>query len=83
MNPTSASRAMTLGRVNASARKMTPGCSAWTSGISQAQKANGLVCGLSTRKIVTPWAIQWSRMALHASHSATRSDSSSGQKLIG
>ena len=43
--------------------------------MSHSQKANGLVCGLSTRKMRTPWPIQWSRMSRHASHSAARSAS--------
>jgi hypothetical protein len=44
---------MTLGRVNASARKTTSGCRRRTSAMSHSQNANGFVCGLSTRKIVT------------------------------
>jgi len=42
---------MTFGRVNASARKIASGCSRWIPAISHSQKANGLVWGLSTRKI--------------------------------
>jgi len=37
--------------VNASARKITSGCSRFTSSISQLQNENGLVCGLSTRNV--------------------------------
>ena len=51
--------------------------------MTQAQNAIGFVCGLSTRKTSMPSPIQWSRISLHASHSATRSASASGQKLIG
>ena len=47
-------RAITLGRVNASERKMTAGCCWRTSRISHSQNANGLVWGLSTRKTETP-----------------------------
>ncbi len=51
--------------------------------MSHAQNAIGLVCGLSTRKIRMPWSIQYRRTSRHAFHSATRSASRSGQKLIG
>ena len=44
--------------MNASARKITSGWSACTWAISHSQKLIGLVCGLSTRKTVTPCAIQ-------------------------
>ena len=47
------------GRVKASERNNTSGSAALTSLISQAQKSGGLVCGLSTRKIRTPWPIQY------------------------
>ena len=46
------------GRVNASARKSTSGLVERTSRMRRCQKFSGLVCGLSTRKIVTPWLIQ-------------------------
>ena len=46
------------------------GCSAWISPMAHSQKANGLVWGLSTRKIRTPWPIQKSRMSLQACHSS-------------
>ena len=46
------------GRVKASARNSTSGDSAWISAMSRCQKVRGLVWGLSTRKIVTPCAIQ-------------------------
>ncbi len=74
---------MTLGRVNASARNTTSGLSWRSALISHSQKAIGLVWGLSTRKIRTPRSDQKSMIALHASHRATRSASSAGQKLIG
>ena len=45
-------------RVNASARNSTSGSAAFTWWISQCQKFGGLVCGLSTRKIRTPWLTQ-------------------------
>ncbi len=54
VNPSFASRYMTFGRVNASARKIASGCSRFTSAISHSQKAKGLVWGLSIRKIRTP-----------------------------
>ncbi len=46
------------GRVNASARKTTSGCFLLTLAISHSQNHTGLVCGLSTRKILTPWLTQ-------------------------
>ena len=49
---------MILGRVNASDRRITSGCSSWMDEISHSQNAIGLVCGLSTRNTATPWAIQ-------------------------
>ncbi len=49
---------MIFGRVNASASKMTRGSTACTRAISHSQKANGFVCGLSTRKMLTPCSIQ-------------------------
>src|SRR5262249_8505885 len=49
---------MTLGRVKASDRKMTSGWTDWTSRISHSQNGNGLVWGLSTRKMRTPCATQ-------------------------
>ncbi len=54
MKPSLASRYITFGRVNASARKSTSGCSRLTSAIIHSQNGNGLVCGLSTRKMRTP-----------------------------
>jgi hypothetical protein len=48
------------GFVNASARKSTSGSTFFTFQISHSQKLTGLVCGLSTRKILTPWATQCS-----------------------
>lgn len=46
------------GRVKASARKITSGSVRLMSAITFSQKTTGLVCGLSTRKIRTPWSIQ-------------------------
>ena len=48
------------GRVNASARNSTSGSTFLTCQISQSQKLTGLVCGLSTRKILTPCSTQCS-----------------------
>ncbi len=56
--PILARRCITFGRVNASARKITSGWSRRTSAIIHSQKANGLVWGLSTRKMRTPRSIQ-------------------------
>src|SRR5438552_16682969 len=49
VNPTLPNPCITAGRVNASARKITSGWLSFTVQISQCQKSNGLVCGLSTR----------------------------------
>ena len=46
------------GLVNASARKITSGSVSRIRPSSHSQKSTGLVCGLSTRKIRTPWDIQ-------------------------
>ncbi|GAQ77548.1 hypothetical protein T45_09367 [Streptomyces turgidiscabies] len=56
--PTWARVCIIAGRVNASARKMTSGSVWLMSAITCSQKTTGLVCGLSTRKIRTPWSIQ-------------------------
>lgn len=54
VKPILPSPCMIAGRVNASARKSTSGSVRLTSAISRCQKSNGLVCGLSTRKIRMP-----------------------------
>ncbi|GAA3848324.1 hypothetical protein GCM10023083_91040 [Streptomyces phyllanthi] len=56
--PMAARVCIIAGRVNASARKITSGSVRPTSPSTRSQKTTGLVCGLSTRKIRTPWAIQ-------------------------
>ena len=70
MNPAFARCRITFGRVNASARKIASGCARLMSAMHHSQKRNGLVCGLSTRKIVTPCAIQNRKTSRSASHSA-------------
>ena len=47
-----------VGRVNASDKKITSGSVLRTSANSHSQNITGLVCGLSTRKTLTPWSIQ-------------------------
>jgi hypothetical protein len=74
---------MTLGRVKASARKITSGYWRWTSAMAHSQKAKGLVWGLSTRRMRMPWPIQKNMMSRHASHRALRSPSSAGHMLRG
>ena len=54
------------GGENASARKITSGCSSRTSRINHSQNANGLVCGLSTRKAFTPCSTQNSTTSSHS-----------------
>ncbi len=46
------------GLVKASERKSTSGSVRAISASSRSQNDSGLVCGLSTRKILIPWAIQ-------------------------
>ena len=69
--------------MNASLRNTTSGWARCTSPITHSQKANGLVCGLSTRNVVTPRAIQNRKTSRQAFHSASRAPGGSGQKLIG
>ncbi len=76
VKPSLASRCITFGRVNASARKITSGCARFSSAIAHSQNGNGLVCGLSTRKIVTPSPIQNSKTLFSSSHSARQSSDS-------
>ena len=64
------------GRVNASARKITSGCSLRTSSISHSQNGTGFVCGLSTRNTVTPRATQKSTTSRSAAQSPFQSSDS-------
>src|SRR5450432_2981128 len=76
VKPSLASRCMTFGRVKASARKMTSGCSRCIRAMTHSQNAKGLVCGLSTRKMRTPWPTQKENTSASAFHrSCQRSDS--------
>ena len=52
VKPSLAELFIRLGRVNASAKKITSGCVALHVAIIHSQNANGFVCGLSTRKVV-------------------------------
>src|SRR5260370_13419937 len=70
LKPTFARRYINLGRVNASDRKITSACSRLTSLISHSQNGNGLVWGLSTRKIRTPWSIQKTTIESSSAHSS-------------
>ena len=56
--PTRASACIMAGLVKASERNTTSGFVSRTSCSSHSQKRTGFVCGLSTRKIVTPSSIQ-------------------------
>src|SRR5438477_4361591 len=58
--PSFASASINRGRVNASERKITSGKRLRTSRISHSQNGSGFVCGLSTRKTVTPQPTQCS-----------------------
>src|SRR6266700_2652404 len=62
---------MTFGRVKASDRKKTFGSTDFTSRISHSQNGNGLVCGLSTRKMRTPCWTQNSTTSRKARQSAS------------
>ena len=64
---------MTRGRVKASDSMMTSGWSARTTARSHSQNRSGLVWGLSTRKIRTPWPIQNSTTPWSVSHSRRQS----------
>ena len=70
MKPSLASRFITFGRVKASARKIASGYSACTSAIIHSQNGNGLVCGLSTRKMRTSCFAQNRTMSRSAYQSA-------------
>src|SRR5262249_36007889 len=80
VKPSLASAFIRLGRVNDSEKKITSGCSPCPSSMTHSQNASGLVCGLSTRKIFTPWSIQYSKTSRQAFHSPCRS---SHQKFSG
>jgi hypothetical protein len=67
-NPIFARCWSTAGRVKASDRNTTPGSRSRARAISHSQKANGLVCGLSMRKIVTPRSTQNRTTSSSASH---------------
>ncbi len=73
VKPNLARRCITFGRVKASARNSTSGCRRCTSPMIHSQKAKGLVCGLSTRKILTPCAIQNCTTLSSSSHNARQS----------
>src|SRR4051812_47021327 len=73
LKPSLESRCMIRGRVNASDRNITSGCFSFSDRMAHCQKAKGLVCGLSTRKIFTPWPIQNSNTLFSSSQSALRS----------
>src|ERR1700682_1624102 len=70
VNPALARRYMTLGRVNASARKITSGYLRLTSAMSHSENAKGLVCGVTMRKTVTPCSIQYTTTDSSSSHSS-------------
>src|SRR5215207_3140427 len=63
-------------RVNASDRKITSRSSSWTSAISHCQNGTGLVCGLSTRKTLTPHWTQNTKIRRHSSHRPRQSSHS-------
>src|SRR4051812_33668091 len=64
VKPSFASLCITRGRVNASARKISSGCLALRSPMHHSQNRKALVCGLSTRKMVTPCCTQNSNTLL-------------------
>src|SRR4026209_963362 len=76
LNPTLASRYITFGRVNASARNSASGWAPFSSPRAHSQNGNALVCGLSTRKISTPWPIQNSKIEHNSCHRACQSSDS-------
>ena len=74
--PTLPSACIIAGRVNASARKIVSGCMSCTFPISHSQNASGFVCGLSTRKIRTPWPTQKRKTSRSASQRPRQSSQS-------
>src|SRR3954454_11643469 len=75
-NPAFARKRMIFGRVNASDRKMASGQVFLISASAHCQKRKGFVCGLSTRKIVTPCEAQNSITLSSSCHSADQSSDS-------
>src|SRR5688572_25920282 len=69
VNPSLAKRFISFGRVNASDRKIASACSRCTSAMTHSQNRNGLVCGLSTRNVRTPWDAQNRKTLFSSSHS--------------
>src|SRR5436305_9266912 len=57
-NPPLASQYTIFGRVNASARKIVSGNSLLSARMHQCQNGSAFVCGLSTRKMRTPFVAQ-------------------------
>src|SRR5260370_38620739 len=76
LTPAFARLCISLGRVNASDRKITSACSRLTSLMSHSQNGNGLVCGLSTRKIRTPCSIQKTTIESSSAHSSGQASQS-------
>src|SRR4051812_22174536 len=74
--PIFASRYITLGRVKASARNSASGCRRLTSAMHHSQNGKAFVCGLSTRKIVTPSPIQYRKTSRSAVHRPCQSSDS-------
>src|SRR5262249_24471505 len=64
---------ITFVRLNASEKKIRSGCGRVRSASTHSQNRNGLVCGLSTRKILTPCSIQNSKMRLSSRQSDCQS----------
>src|SRR5207248_1604068 len=79
VKPSLASQYMTFGRVNASARKIRSGFFALRSAIIHSQNANGLVCGLSTRKMRTPCSIQNSMTLFSSFHNDCQCEDSNSK----
>src|SRR5215471_18981971 len=76
VKPSFASRYISFGRVKASERNIASGRTRLTSAKHHCQNGNGLVCGLSTRKILTPCSTQNRNTLLSSSHSACQSSQS-------
>ncbi len=69
VNPTRDSSCISSGWANASARKISPGSSRFSSAMAHSQNAIGLVCGLSTRNVRMPRRRQMRIVSASASHS--------------
>src|SRR6266852_5059262 len=82
LKPTFASLYINFGRVNASEGKITWAWSRLSSLMSHYQNGNGLVWGLSTRKIRTPCSIQKMTIESSSAHSSGQASHSKSNGMM-